>query len=125
MNQERIMATEQKKPSKLSIAKVGNHMVLSLKESLTWERCDSLEMTVSDLIDQNKPWIILDFKSVPFIDSRALEILLRINVTLKQRGSLLKIIGLGSVCRDILTATRLINVFHVYEDMHKAIRAKT
>ena len=73
---------------------------------------------------QNKPWIILDFKSVPFMDSRALEILLRINVTLKQRGSVLKIIGLSAVCRDILTATRLINVFHAYEYIHKAIRAK-
>jgi len=109
----------------MSIAKVGNHMVLSLKESFTWENCDHLEMTVSDLIDQNKSWIIIDFKSVPFIDSRALEILLRLNITLKQRGSLLKMIGLDSVCRDILMATRLINVFHVYEDIHQAIRAKT
>ena len=119
------MAIGVEKQSKISIAKVGHHMVLSLKASFTWENCEHFEMTVNDLIEQNKPWIIMDFKSIPFIDSRALEILLRLNATLKQRGSVLKMIGLGAVCRDILTATRLIHVFHVYEDIHKAIRAKS
>jgi anti-anti-sigma factor len=119
------MATEQIKLSKINTTKVGNHRVLSPKGYVTWENCDAIEVKVRDLIDQNKPWIIVDFKSVSFMDSRALEVLLRINAALKQQGSMLKIIGLNSVCQDILVTTRLIHVFHVYGDIHQAIRSKT
>jgi anti-anti-sigma factor len=118
------MTGEPEKTSRISIAKMGNHMVLTLRGSLTHETCDPLETRVNDLIHHKKQWVILDFKSVPFIDSRALEALLRVNDALKKHGGALKLIGLSPVCRDILIATRLINFFHTFDDIHQAIRAK-
>jgi anti-anti-sigma factor len=119
------MADESEKTSKISIARVGNHMVITLRGSLTHETCDPLETKVNDLIQHKKQWVIMDFKSVPFIDSRALEALLRVNAALNQHGGALKLIGLGPVCWDILIVTRLINIFQTFEDIHQAIRAKT
>jgi anti-anti-sigma factor len=118
-----MMADEQIKASKISIAKMGNHMVATIRGSLTHETCDPVEKRVNDLIQQKKQWVIMDLKAVPFIDSRSLEMLLRVNAALKQHGGALKLIGLGPICRDILIATRLINLFHTYDDIHQAIRA--
>lgn len=119
------MSNDQPQKPPASIARVGTHMVLSLKEALTHANCGALETMIGDLIQENKPWIILDLKAVPVIDSRGLESLLKIEASMQQRGSRLKMVGLGQVCRDILMATRLSNVFHVYEDIHKAIQDKT
>jgi anti-anti-sigma factor len=118
-----MMADEPIKAPKISLAKVGNHMVLTLRGSLTHETCDPLEAKVNDLIHHKKQWVIMDFKAVPFIDSRSLEVLLRADAALKQNGGALKLINLGPVCRDILIATRLINVFQTFDEIHQAVRA--
>jgi hypothetical protein len=36
----------------------------------------------------------------------------------------LKIVGLNTVCRDILIVTRLINVFNIYSDVPEAVRSR-
>jgi anti-anti-sigma factor len=101
--------------------KVGGRAVLSPKGSLTFETCEEFEVKFNEYLDQKKTEIILELKSVPILDSEALELLLRMQDELKARGGLLKIAGLNDICRDILVATRLINVFHVYEDLHAAM----
>jgi anti-anti-sigma factor len=96
--------------------------VIELKESLSYQNCEQVEAMLNDCIRQQKTEIILDFKNISFIDSAGLELLVRIDTELRSRGGLIKIIGLNHVCRDILIATRLINTFHIYEDIHEAIR---
>lgn len=113
----------EEKPSKFSITKVGIRDVLTLKESLTYQNCEELEVLLKGLINQNTTEIILDCKSVSFLDSMALELLIRIHDDLRSRGAVLKIISLNSVCQDILLTTRLINIFNVYKDMHEAIKS--
>jgi hypothetical protein len=49
--------------------------------------------------------------------------LVRMHEELKMRGGVQKIIGLNTVCRDILDATRLINFLHVFNDINEAIRS--
>ena len=108
--------------SKLSIGKVSARKIITIKESLTFQNCDELETMFKDCLEQQKNEIILDFKRVSFLDSEGLELLLRIHDELKDRGGALKLVGLDPVCLDILRATRLINVFRVYEDIHKAVK---
>ena len=109
-------------PSKIGTAKVSSRTVVAPKESLTNRNCEAFEAKLNDCLDQHKTEIILDFKAVSFLDSEALELLVRIHKELRNRGGILKIIGMDAVCRDILNATRLINVFHVYEDIHSAVK---
>lgn len=109
-------------PSKIRTGRVSSRTIFAPRESLTYENCKELEAMFNESLDQHKTEIILDFKAVSFLDSEALELLVRIHEELKNRGGILKIIGIDAVCRDILNATRLINVFQVYEDIHKAIK---
>ena len=112
------------KPSPaISIAKVGTRTVLAPKESLTYKTCEELQTTFDECINQQRADIVLDCKAVTFMDSEALELLVRMHEELRNRGSLLKIMGLNDVCRDIFVATRLIHL-HVYEDIHEAIRSE-
>ena len=108
--------------SKIGTARISSRAIITPKESLTYQNCEELEAMFNDSLDQHKTEIILDFKAVSFLDSEALELLVRIHEELRNRGGILKIIGIDAVCRDILNATRLINVFQLYEDIHKAIK---
>lgn len=107
--------------SPISVAKVGNRTVIAPKESLTQQNCDELEATFEECIGLARTDIILDCKAVAYMDSNALELLVRMHETLRNRGNLFKIIGLNDVCLDIFVATQLIHL-HVYEDIHEAMR---
>ncbi|MBW2646184.1 MAG: STAS domain-containing protein [Deltaproteobacteria bacterium] len=112
------------KPSKIGLATVGSTMVLSPTESLTHKNCEEFEAMFNECIEKHGAEIILDCKAVPFLDSEALELLVRMNDEARGRGGALKIIGINSVCREIFLATRLINVFHLYKDVHDAIKSE-
>ena len=109
-------------PSKSGMKKVGARTVLTPKESLTYQNCQEIEDNFNECIKQNKTVIILDCQALSFFDSEALELVVRMHDELKKRGGSLKLIGLNAVCRDILLATRLINVLHVYRDIHEAMK---
>ena len=109
--------------TKVGTAKVGGNTVLSLKESLTFENCEDFETIFNQVISQAPPVLILDFKSVGVLDSKALELLIRTHDKLKGKRGVLKLAGLNVVCKDILMVTRLINYFHVHEDIGDAVRS--
>ena len=109
-------------PTKIGTARVSSRTILAPKESLTYQNCEKLETMFNDSLSQHKTEIILDCKAVSFMDSDALELLLRFHEELSNRGGRLKIIGLNTVCRDILNATRIISVLNVYEDIHQAVK---
>lgn len=107
---------------KIDTTIIGSNVVLVLKEALTYKNCEDLEKIFNKLISQNKIRIICDMKAVSFLDSMALQLLLTMNDTLKDRGGSLRLFGLNSVCHDTFVATRLINVFQVYLDLQNVLR---
>ena len=111
-------------PSKIGKGEAGTMTVLAPKESLTYQNCKELEATFNECINQYKNKIILDCEGIFFIDSEGLELLVRIDEKLRKGGGILKIVGLNDVCGDIFVATRLINIFFVYKDIHEAIRSE-
>lgn len=108
-------------PAKISSMKAGGRTVLSPGNSITHENCQEIKERIDAQIKEQKTEIILDCKAVAFLDSAALELLLQTHEELSKQGGALKIAGLNPVCRDILVATRLVNTFDVYEDIHKAV----
>jgi anti-anti-sigma factor len=107
---------------KITVAKVGTHTVVALLESITYQNYAEIEARLQAVIGRNQIALILECKEIGYLDSTALEMLLRMQEVLNERGCQMKIVGLNAVCRDILTATRLINQLHVYVDMQEAIR---
>lgn len=112
-----------KSSSAISIAKVGSRTVLTPKRSITYENREEIQATIEECIQQQRSDIILDCKAVGYMDSEALELLVRMHEELRDQGYRLKIIGLNEVCRDIFVATRLIHL-HVYQDIHEAIKSE-
>jgi stage II sporulation protein AA (anti-sigma F factor antagonist) len=102
--------------------KISGRKVLKIRKSLTYQNCEEVETTFNDYLDQQKNEILVDFSKISFLDSAGLELLLDMHNELKQRGGALKLVHLDALCLDILKATKLINVFRIYEDMNKAIK---
>jgi anti-anti-sigma factor len=107
---------------RIHVSAVGVSMVVSIREPLTFQTCDELGKTVNEIISKNRNRIVLDFKGVSLLDSHALDLLVTLNERLTASGGSLKLFALNGVCRDILVATRLINLFHVYADLQEALR---
>ena len=107
---------------KIPVTKIGFHTVLSLTEPITFLKCAELETGIKEITGKNQKSIIFDCKGVGFMDSAALEMLLRLQANFKEQGCILKLIGLNALCRDILTVTRLTNQIHVCADLKEATR---
>ena len=113
-------------PSSLvRISKVGVRTILAPSAPLSIKNIEELTAVFNDVIQRPKSEIIIDCKSAKFMDSAVLELLVHVHKDLKNNGGELKIIGLNEICRDILYATRLINVFNVFPDINAAIRHKS
>ena len=69
-----------------------------------------------------QPTVILDARRVGALDSEALELLLEWHSKLSDNNGALKLVELNDTCADILTATRLVHVLNVYEDIEHAIQ---
>ena len=110
------------KTSKMGMAKGGARTILAPKASVTHETREDLETTFNECLEQRKTEVILDCKAVSFLDSEGLELFVHMHEELKERGGVLKIIGVNPVCRDILRATRLSSSLNVHEDIHDALR---
>ncbi len=103
---------------------IDGRAALALKQSITWENCENLDKKIKEKIYAGHTEIILDLKKVDHLDSAALELLVETHDNLMQNGGALKIAGLNEVCRDILLATRIINILFVYKDINEALAHK-
>ena len=111
----------------INSAKYGNagasiRTILPLKDAVTHQNCEELDAAYKEAANNGKTDIILDCQALTFLDSEALELIVRMHEELKNRGGALRLIALNDVCKDILVATRLINTLHIYKDIHGAIR---
>lgn len=106
----------------INVAQVGTNTVVTPKDSLTHKNCEELDAIFAECMNHERTEIILDFKGLSFLDSEALEQLVKMHKELINRNGKLKIVGLNAICRDILIVTRLINVFYVYENIQDAVK---
>jgi anti-anti-sigma factor len=109
--------------TKIGISRAGARTIIAPKASLNYQNCGELKSVLNASGQQVGSEIILDLKAVPFMDSEVLELVVRMHEDLKMRGGVLKIIGLNSVCRDILNATRLTNILNIFNDIKDAVRS--
>lgn len=118
------VADPQDEAPQLRQVKVGTHMSLALMKAFTQEQCNLFDETIQSLCAQGETYLVLDCKKVLYMDSEALEHLLDAHEKVAAAGGKLKIVGLNSVCRDILTVTRLLAEFHVFGDLPEALRSR-
>jgi anti-anti-sigma factor len=105
-------------------AKVDGRIALSFNKAITWENCEGVRKKLESKIEAGHKEVVLDFQKVDLLDSAALELLIDMHDLLMSKGGVLKIAGLNEVCRDILLATRIINILFVYKDVNEAVSHK-
>ncbi len=72
--------------AKIGLSKAGSRTILSPKESLTHQNLNELETVFNACIKQHGSEVILDCKSVNFLDSEVLELRVKMQGELKKRG---------------------------------------
>jgi anti-sigma B factor antagonist len=98
--------------------------VLRCKGKMTLGEGDELlRDAVQSTLNEGTTKIVLDLSEVPYIDSAGLgEIVRSYSLTVRQEGTVV-LVGLTKRIEDLLSITKLMTVFQVFESTDQAIAA--
>ena len=85
----------------------------------------ALHRSIRCLVDEGKTKILLNLAGVTHIDSTGLGELISSYVTLSNKGGRIKLVHLTERLQDIMTITKLVTVFDVYDDEADALASFT
>lgn len=83
----------------------------------------ALQQSIRSLADEGKIQILLDLAWVKHIDSIGLGELISSHVTLDHKGGSLKLMHMTESVQELMTITKLLTVFDVYDDESEALAA--
>jgi anti-sigma B factor antagonist len=82
-----------------------------------------LKETVRTLMQKSQPKILLNLGDVSYIDSSGIGELVSSFTTAGKLGGKLKLLNLTKKVHDLLSITKLLTVFEVFEDEARAIKS--
>jgi anti-sigma B factor antagonist len=101
----------------------GDVTILDLKGRLrVGGNTVALHKSIRCLLGEKKILILLNLAGVTYIDSCGLGELVASQVSVENKGGEIKLVGLTEMLRELLSVTRLLTVFDVYEDEAEAIQ---
>ena len=83
----------------------------------------SLRDSIRNLADQGKTKVLLNLAGVKYMDSSGVGELIANYTTIKRQGGQLKLLNLTQKIQDLLTITKLLTVFDVYENEADALNS--
>ena len=86
------------------------------------EETTELHLYLKELLDDQHS-LVLNLAGVPYLDSSGMGMLIGVYVSAVRDARLLKLAGLTAKVRRVLTTTRLLKLFDVYDDESAAIAA--
>jgi anti-sigma B factor antagonist len=95
--------------------------ILELNGRLVIGQTDGLRSEAATLVGGGSTQVLLDFSSVPFIDSTGLGALVGIHSEFQNAGGAAKLLHLSERHIQLLVLTKLSLVFETYDDEQKAI----
>jgi anti-sigma B factor antagonist len=81
----------------------------------------SLHRAFRSLVQEEKFLILLNLTGVTHIDSSGLGELISSHITVSNKGGEIKLVQLTETLRDLMTATKLLTIFDVYENETDAL----
>jgi anti-sigma B factor antagonist len=109
---------------KIEERKVGDVVVLDLHgKILIGEGDDALRDAVTKLVDGGATKLLLNLGDVPYVDSAGLGEIVRCYTTVSRKGGSLKLINLTKKIEDLLSITKLLTVFEVYESEDEGVKS--
>ena len=104
--------------------KVDNVNIIDLSGRITiGEGTVILRDAVTNLVKNQEKHILLNLADISYIDSSGLGELVRCFSTVSKDGGKLKLLSLTTKIRDLLSITKLLTVFDVYDDEANAIKS--
>ena len=85
----------------------------------------ALHKAIRCLVEEGKTQILLNLSQVTHIDSSGLGELVASHITVNNKGGEIKLSHLTERLRDLMTITKLLTVFNVYDDESEAVRSFT
>ncbi len=80
-----------------------------------------LKRKIDELLEKNETNLLVNLAQVPYMDSGGLGEIVRSYTTVKRAGGNLKLLNTTSRISDLLTITKLITVFDIFEDEAAAV----
>ncbi len=103
---------------------VGGVTVLDLKGKLLMgDDEEALRKTIKDMIDGGKTKILLNLSEVNRMDSAGLGGLVSCFATVNNKDGKLKLVGLTTRLRDLLSITKLLTVFETFDNEEEAVKS--
>ena len=100
---------------------VGDVHVLDINGKITLgEATKTIRHTISDLLVNGGKKIVLNLAEVNYIDSSGIGELVRTYTTVTKEGKQLKLLNLTPNIRELLTITKLLTVYDVYDNEQAA-----
>src|SRR5207253_10234007 len=81
----------------------------------------ALQKALRSLVDEGRNQIVLNLARVAYIDSSGLGELISGHVTLSKKGGQIKLLHLTQRLHELMTITKLITIFEVYDDESEAV----
>ena len=108
----------------ISERKSGDVTVLDVEGKILLGEGDvQLKRKIDELIERNEKLLLLNLANVPYMDSGGLGEVVRSYTTVKRAGGDLKLVNATKRISDLLTITKLITVFEVFDDEATAVNS--
>jgi len=88
--------------------------------ALIGEDMASLDEEVKHCLERNDFRLVIDFESVPYIDSEGLEKLLEYYNQVRRKGGSMEIFNPNPLCNEILNITCITDYIDIYFSLEKA-----
>jgi len=106
----------------INARRVGDVTVLDLKGRERFRGVTvMLHKSIRCLVEEGKTQILLDLALVKHIDSNGLGELIASHVTLDNRGGALKLMHITESVHELMSMTKLLAVFDIYDNESKAL----
>jgi len=107
---------------KFSTRKAGDVVVIDVDGQILLGDGDvEIKLAVDDLLKQGSKKILLNLAKVPYLDSAGLGEIIRCFTALRKSGGDFKLLSPNRRIIDLLTITKLLNVFDCYENESAAL----
>jgi anti-sigma B factor antagonist len=104
--------------------KSGDVTILDVEGKILLGEGDvQLKRKIDELIERGETKLLLNLANVPYMDSGGLGEIVRSYTTAKRAGGDLKLLNATKRISDLLTITKLITVFEVFEDEAGAVKS--
>lgn len=109
---------------KIATRKVGEIAILDLEgKILIGDGCQELRDAICAALDGGTNRILLNLSGVSYMDSTGLGEVIRNYKTVIDKGGKLKLLNLTSRIRDLMSMTKLLTVFEVFENEPEALKS--